>query len=152
VKKLADSKQIIRNEANKALFSIYGIMKAGPAKENNFVGLVLPYLTNSSNWHIREELLFLILKIIMTSDVQSLDILQLLSSAISLFGDSKEKIRNLALETVASVRQVSNQKFLMESLLHLQVDNEVIGLINQRLEQGMLPLLSEEGEVEIPYY
>ena len=27
------------------------------AQQNNFVSLVLPYLYNSSSWHIREELL-----------------------------------------------------------------------------------------------
>jgi hypothetical protein len=25
--------------------------------KNNFISLILPYLSNSSNWHIREELL-----------------------------------------------------------------------------------------------
>jgi hypothetical protein len=32
-------------------------MKVGDKTQNNFIGLILPYLNNSSNWHVREELL-----------------------------------------------------------------------------------------------
>ena len=42
------------------------IMRSGTKKENNFVALILPYLNNSSNWHIREELLNLLIKNFLT--------------------------------------------------------------------------------------
>jgi hypothetical protein len=42
------------------------IMRSGNKKENNFVALILPYLNNSSNWHIREELLNLLIKNFLT--------------------------------------------------------------------------------------
>jgi hypothetical protein len=61
LKKLADSKNIIRQETNKCLFGIYEIMRNGVKKDNNFVALILPYLNNSSNWHVREELLNLLI-------------------------------------------------------------------------------------------
>jgi hypothetical protein len=32
-------------------------MRAGEKSKNNFIALIAPYLSNSSNWHIREELL-----------------------------------------------------------------------------------------------
>jgi hypothetical protein len=67
VKKLADSKNIIRQEAIKCLFGIYEIMRSGPKKDNNFVPLVLPYLNNSSNWHIREELVGLLIQCFLVS-------------------------------------------------------------------------------------
>jgi len=54
---LGDSKNIIRSEAIRALIGIYDIMRSGEKQLNNFVALILPYLNNSSNWHIREELL-----------------------------------------------------------------------------------------------
>ena len=75
VGKLADSKNIIRQQAIRALMGIYLIMrfhstqgeqkiKTSPVgqkgqikTQNNFVPLVLPYLCNSSSWHVREELL-----------------------------------------------------------------------------------------------
>lgn len=62
VKKLADSKNIIRQEAIRCLYGIFEIMRHGSKKDNNFIALILPYLNNSSNWHIREELLNLLIK------------------------------------------------------------------------------------------
>ena len=68
VKKLADSKNIIRQEAVKCLFFIFDIMRNGARKDNNFIALILPYLNNSSNWHIREELLHLLMKCFLCSN------------------------------------------------------------------------------------
>ena len=62
VKKLADSKNIIRQEAIRCLSYMNEIMRSGNKKDNNFIALILPYLNNSSNWHIREELLNLLIK------------------------------------------------------------------------------------------
>jgi hypothetical protein len=67
VKKLADSKNIIRQEAIRSLFGINEIMRSGSKKDNNFIALILPYLNNSSNWHIREELLHLLIKCFLSS-------------------------------------------------------------------------------------
>jgi hypothetical protein len=83
VKKLADSKNIIRQEATKCLFGISEIMRSGPKKDNNFIALILPYLNNSSNWHIREELLFLLIKCFLVSnDPKEFDSYQILDSTI----------------------------------------------------------------------
>ena len=73
VKKLADSKNIIRQEANKCLFFMNQIMRSGNQKDNNFIALLLPYLNNSSNWHIREELLNLLIRCFLTSQNPELE-------------------------------------------------------------------------------
>jgi len=44
------------------------IMRSGLKKENNFIALILPYLNNSSSWHIREELLNLLIRSFLTSN------------------------------------------------------------------------------------
>jgi hypothetical protein len=117
VKKLADSKNIIRQEATRCLFSINEIMRSGPKKDNNFIALVLPYLNNSSNWHIREELLYLLIRcFLISSDPNDFDSFQILSSILQLFSDKKEKIRNLALEAVAAYSQVSHRQNILEIL------------------------------------
>ena len=83
MKKLADSKNIIRQEAIKCLFNIGEIMKSGSKKENNFIALILPYLNNSSNWHIREELLNLLIKSFLKStDANEFDSYQILDSIL----------------------------------------------------------------------
>jgi hypothetical protein len=71
VKKLADSKNIIRQEAIRCLSYMNEIMRSGNKKDNNFIALILPYLNNSSNWHIREELLNLLIKCFLHSQDQN---------------------------------------------------------------------------------
>ena len=83
VKKLADSKNIIRQEAIRCLFGINEIMRSGSKKDNNFIALILPYLNNSSNWHIREELLHLLIKCFLTSQgTNEFDSYQILDSIL----------------------------------------------------------------------
>lgn len=46
-------------------------MRSGNKKDNNFIALILPYLNNSSNWHIREELLNLLIRCFLSSQDKS---------------------------------------------------------------------------------
>ena len=83
MKKLADSKNIIRQEAVRCLFQMNEIMRSGNPKENNFIALILPYLNNSSNWHIREELLNLLIRCFLsTRDQGEFDCFQILDSIL----------------------------------------------------------------------
>lgn len=117
VKKLADSKNIIRQEAIRCLFGIVEIMRNGLKKENNFIALILPYLNNSSNWHIREELLNLLIKCFLSSvDQNEFDSYQIMDSILQLFNDTKEKIRNLALEAIATFASISDRNRISEIL------------------------------------
>ena len=152
MKKLADSKNIIRQEAIKCLFFTNEIMRHGPKKDNNFIALILPYLNNSSNWHIREELLNLLIKCFLTAaDPAEFDSYQILDSIIQLFDDNKEKIRNLALEAVAGYATVIGSQKVSEIMFQLNVSKEFLELVQQRLEEGMFPALNQEGQVELPY-
>ena len=127
-------------------------MRRGVKKENNFIALILPYLNNSSNWHIREELLNLLIKIFLKSGDQSeFDPFQILGSILQLFNDQKEKIRNLALEATAVFTNLFDRKVIGEILFQLNVEKDINDLIKTRLEYGMLPILNDEGNVEIPY-
>ena len=59
------------------------IMRSGNKKDNNFIALILPYLNNSSNWHIREELLNLLIKCFLRSqDQNEFDSYQILHSVL----------------------------------------------------------------------
>jgi len=59
-------------------------MRHGTKKENNFIALILPYLNNSSNWHIREELLNLLIKCFLkaTDPAKEFDPYQILDSIL----------------------------------------------------------------------
>ena len=152
VKKLADSKNIIRQEAIRGLFGINEIMRSGSKKDNNFIALILPYLNNSSNWHIREELLHLLIKCFLSSqDTKEFDSYQILDSILQLFRDTKEKIRNLALEAIAAFASIGDRNKMVEIMFQLNVDKDSRELVQSRLEYGMYPMINQDGNVDIPY-
>lgn len=131
VKKLADSKNIIRQEAVRCLFHMNEIMRSGSQKENNFIALVLPYLNNSSNWHIREELLNLLIRCFLSTREQAeFDCFQILDSILQLLlNDTKEKVRSLALEAVAAFASIGPPNKLSEAMFQLNVDKDVCELV-----------------------
>ena len=88
IKKLGDSKNIIRSEAIRALIGIFEIMKQGDKSLNNFVALILPYLSNSTNWHIREELLnVLIICFLKSRNFYDFDGITILETILKLLKD-----------------------------------------------------------------
>ena len=118
-------------------------MRSGSKKDNNFIALILPYLNNSSNWHIREELLHLLIKCFLsTKEPKEFDSYQILDSILRLFGDKKEKIRNLALEAIAAFASIGDRKKVNEILYSLKVDKDVRELVQSRLDYGMYPVLN----------
>lgn len=117
VKKLADSKNIIRQETIRALIRFFDLMRLGLKNQNNFISLVLPFLNNSSNWHIREELLnVLILCFLKSSDYYEFDSVKVIESIISMLQDPKDRIRMIAMETLVaycSIDKDMNSKKIM---------------------------------------
>jgi hypothetical protein len=118
VKKLGDSKNIIRTETIKALIAIYDIMLAGDKSQNNFVMIMLPYLNSSTNWHIREELLnVLIICFLRSKNFYDFDAFQVIESILALLNDSKERIRLLSLEALSAYSSIGN-KFSVKEILY----------------------------------
>lgn len=70
---------------------------------------------------------------------------------LRLFNDAKEKIRNLALEAIAAYSSINSKKNINEILFQLKVEKDLIDIVNQRMDQGMLPYISTEGTLELPF-
>ena len=88
IKKLGDSKNIIRSEAIRALIGIFEVMRQGEKQKNNFIALIAPYLNNSSNWHIREELLnVLVISFIKSGNFLDFDPFQVCDGILRLLND-----------------------------------------------------------------
>ena len=88
IKKLGDSKNIIRSEAIRALIGIFEVMRQGEKQKNNFIALIAPYLNNSSNWHIREELLnVLVISFIKSGNLLDFDPFQVCDGILRLLND-----------------------------------------------------------------
>ena len=115
IKKLGDSKNIIRQEGIRALVLIFLIMRRHG--KSNFVALILPYLNNSSNWHIREELLSVLIRCFLLSrNFYEFDAYKVTEGILTLFSDPKERIRTLAIETIVAYQSIGN-KFSMKEIV-----------------------------------
>ena len=110
IKKLGDSKNIIRSEAIKALIGIFDIMRHSEKSQNNFIALITPYLNNSSNWHIREELLnVLIISFLKAKSLYEFEPYQICDSILRLLNDQKERIQLVAMEAIAAFQSISGE-------------------------------------------
>lgn len=115
------------------------------------MALVLPYMTNSSNWHIREELLnVLIMCFLKSRNFYEFDAFQIIEAILKLFSDQKDKVRNLAMETLIAYSSIGN-KFSVREVIFQLADKVTVQLINDRLELEMIPYINNEGMLHIPY-
>ena len=85
--------------------------------QNNFVPLVLPYLCNSSSWHVREELLNVLIICFLKSknieafgnSVYEFDKYKILEVLLQMLDDQKERIRFTALEAIVAFVSIGNK-------------------------------------------
>ena len=136
------------------------VPKGQPNAQNNFVPLVLPYLYNSSSWHVREELLnvliicFLKSKNIATygNSVYEFDQYKILEVLLQMLDDQKERIRFTALEAIVAFVSIGN-KLSAQEIIYQLGDNSISELIKERLKAPaeMSPYLNENGALELPY-
>lgn len=133
IKKLGDSKNIIRQEAICALISIYEIMRKNQ-ENNNFINLVLPYLTNSTNWHVREELLnIMIICFLKSRNFYEFDAFKVIEGILKLLEDTKDRVRMIAIETLVTYASIGNKLSIREIVFQL-VDKYTYDIITHRLE------------------
>lgn len=87
VKKLAESSIQIRQLVMRAFLVI---MKN--SKQNNYVKMLIPYL-GSSNWHIREEVLHLLIVSFLRNNNDDLEYYEVVDSIAKLLDDPKSTVR-----------------------------------------------------------
>ncbi len=86
--------------------------------QNNFIGLILPYLNNSSNWHIREELLMVIMRCFLISrNFYEFDAFKVTEAILNLLQDPKERIRIVAIEALVAYQSIGN-KFSIKEIVY----------------------------------
>lgn len=122
-------------------------------QQNNFISLVLPYLHNSSSWHIREELLnVLIICFLKSKNFQEFDAYRIFETLLRMLDDSKDRIRFTALEAIVAFVSIGN-KINAKEIINQLADKQISELISERLEASldMTPYLNENGALELPY-
>lgn len=82
------------------------------------MSLILPYLNNSSNWHIREELLNIIIICFLKSrNFFDFDAFKVIESILLLLRDQKERVKLLSLETLIAYASIGN-KFSVKEIVY----------------------------------
>lgn len=70
------------------MIGIFEVMRHGEKYQNNFIALVIPYMNNSSNWHIREELLnVIIICLLKAQNICDFDPYQICNGILRLLND-----------------------------------------------------------------
>ena len=117
----------------------------GQKLQNNFVALVLPYLNNSSSWHVREELLnVLIICFLQSRNIFEFDQYAILEALLRSLEDPKERNRFIALEAIVAFSSIGN-KLSMKEIIFQLAEKQISELITERLEAAgdMNPYLNE---------
>ena len=77
----------------------------------------MPYLNNSSNWHIREELLnVFILCFLKSRNFYDFDSMQVIEAFVLLLNDQKDKVRLMAKEALVTYASIGN-KFSFKEII-----------------------------------
>jgi len=78
----------------------------------------LPYLNNSSSWHVREELLNVLIHCFLKSkNFFEFDSYAILESLLKSLDDSKERNRFIALEAIVAFSSIGN-KFSTKEIIY----------------------------------
>lgn len=154
VEKFGDSKIVVRQLAQES-FSALSLC----IKPEVLLNELVPFL-ESSNWHVREEILLFIIRTFLFYDkkkneegheiLQDIDYPKLVNAVAKLLDDDKPKVIQIVYETVATIAQLGNYTKVLEILLEA-VDHEVYRKLCDRVEAGGLPVLRAEGGLEFPY-
>jgi hypothetical protein len=82
------------------------------------VSLALPYLINSSSWHVREELMHVLIRCFLQSNNQfEFDSYAILEALLKALDDQKERNRFIALEAIVAFGSIGN-KFSTKEIIY----------------------------------
>lgn len=137
VKKLADSNIQIRQLAMRSLLCI---MKQW--KQTAYISMLLPYL-GSTSWHIREEVLHLIL-VSFLSDKNDFDYYVVVDAIAKLLDDTKSTVRFTCRETLAAL-VVKGHKNRVCEILYEIVEKKEYNRLWDRFELGSWPKFFEDS-------
>ena len=138
------------------MIGIFEVMRNGEKSQNNFIGLVLPYLNNSSNWHVREELLnVLIICLLKSQSLYDFDSFQICNGIIRLLNDQKERIQLVAMEAIAAFAEIAEKQTVREIVIKIvsaeKLSPYFVDRIQSRLEMHLPPFINQQGALEFPY-
>jgi hypothetical protein len=140
--KLSDNKIVIRHAVLKVFYTL--LTSLGP---NDIIDLVFPFLDNE-NWHIREEILsILIMGCITSNSTCGLSDPKLLGQVCQMINDDNKKVCNAALETLCVILSKDSSTAI---ILNSYLDPQIYNTISERCSMGILANVNYDGIVEFP--
>lgn len=143
ISRLGDSKILIRQAVFRCLRKIVGVVRLGKVMSVMVEGL------KSSNWHIREEVLNVLLACMLTPDqVHDVDFLEWVPVIVPLIDDDKPKVRFVAQETLAVVSRVCGKDKVMQELSPL-LDMCALRSLEEKFNRKTVPIVRDDY-IEFP--
>lgn len=138
VKKLAESNVQIRQ----LVMKIFLIIMQN-SKQTNYINMLMPYL-GSSNWHIREEVLHLMIVSFLRNSNDDLDYYTVVDSIAKLLDDPKSKVRFTCTETLATLA-LKGDKSKVSEICYEKCANHEYNKLCDRFEDGSCPKFYEDN-------
>ena len=140
--KLSDNKIVIRHAVLKVFYVLATTI--GAVK---IVGLIHPFLTHD-NWHIREEVLsILIMSWITSNSTWGLSDPKILSQICQFVSDDKEKVSSAAFEALWLILSKDSSTAI---ILNSYLDPKVYNSVSERWLSKILATVNYDGIVEFP--
>jgi hypothetical protein len=150
IEKLGDNKVMIRELSTLSLRLISEI--ADPIL---LLTKLLPHLSGSK-WHTRKEILaFIIISFLENGSdpdfLKRVPYIDLVSGMVPLLDDDKPKVRQMAFEAFATISKLGDFNLTWILLAQYINDNELLQELKARIDVGVIPVLTEDGQLEFPY-
>lgn len=140
--KLSDNKIVIRH----AVLKVFHVLCVSLGAKD-IIKLVFPFLKHE-NWHIREEILsILIMAWITSNSTWGLSDPKMISQVWALTNDDKDKVSQTAFETLWIILSKDSSTAI---ILNNYLDPQIYNAISERCFSGKLASVNYDGIVEFP--
>ena len=141
--RLGDNKIMIRQATFKCLRKVLAVARLGK------VMAVLADGLKSGNWHVREEVLNVLLACMLTPDqVHDVDFLELIPLISPLIDDEKPKVRYVAQETLAVLSHICGKERVVTELCPL-LDAFAMESLQEKFNRKSVPIVRDDY-IEFP--
>jgi hypothetical protein len=124
------------------VFKLMNVLTPSP-----ILNAVLPSLSHT-NWRVREEVLNVVILAISSFPKPMLDFQRLINDVVAVVGDSKTRVKGIAIETLAVINNAIGTDAFMMLISRYSMPEETVRALYTRLKLSQLPAVSVDGLVE----
>lgn len=145
IDKFGENKVVIR-QINKKLFSnLMQQLTPGP-----IMGVLLTSM-NHESWHVRLEVINLMIYALLKHPNHSFDYLRIVVTLICGIDDPQPKVKRGSLEALACVHYCLGGQKLFQLMEETNISPDQLAAVKARIESGTLPTASEDGVIQSNY-